>query len=763
MIRSLMLDYRGRAAAGTLPAHIPCPSALKFLAGQPNPWGSTSSAAIPPAHNAISSSIIPLLNPGLALSLPALVLTSAPPLKRKHKVKHDENHNPLNVPPLHVGNQPAVKAKRAKTKDAAKTAALTPATSTSSAQSSVPVVAPAQSASSSSGPIAIPLPVSANDHTQFTVQPALSKKQERRRKKLAEIKSSTASAVTSAIAGQPAISTSLASQSANHSSVIPTGSSAADPRAAILAEIKRVAAAEAKAITQARKDALLAKKSELEKQAAEEQAVWAAKVKAQLLEKYTAEGGRELAGLEEDVEMLGGRVVLFQKEPSPFDAEGGVIGPAGEGMGEQLGLEAVGHMDEGRGADVMLHEDDVMEGVEEVQVIQDQAVARTQTIITTDLISARTNRELSPDVDMIDDDAVAAPPIARAGSSAAVSEMGHRVKQVVGGSGKANKRELELELEEPGQSRPYKRPNWVTAPAEVAEAVEVAEKVKVKVVVEVAKKAKVDKPAKKIKVAERGLAGKVAEQVQVAKEVKVAGKRKTIKVTDKVKVKAGDILDMSDEVNVDEIASEKEDDGIIFVCQKPAEVPSRPRVPTEVRVASQAAQLGIPAPALEAPGLMPFAGPSFDLGIEPALLASYPPPVPAAEVPAALPLPLPPAPVSPAAQRDVLVPAREFRETLRPPPGDTIQERLRFMESLYLARGGADEEEKQKDVAPGKRKPRFRTLSQEEFYGHGRSDGTMTYHNMCAEPPARKKRTGAGFKKPKQRKPKRSGGAKGKN
>lgn len=169
---------------------------------------------------------------------------------------------------------------------------------------------------------------------------------------------------------------------------------------------------------------------------------------------------------------------------------------------------------------------------------------------------------------MIDDDAVAAPPIARAGSSAAVSEMGHRVKQVVGGSGKANKRELELELEEPGQSRPYKRPNWVTAPAEVAEAVEVAEKVKVKVVVEVAKKAKVDKPAKKIKVAERGLAGKVAEQVQVAKEVKVAGKRKTIKVTDKVKVKAGDILDMSDEVNVDEIASEEEDDGIIFVCQK---------------------------------------------------------------------------------------------------------------------------------------------------------------------------------------------------
>lgn len=373
------------AAAGTLPAHIPCPSALKFLAGQPNPWGSTSSAAIPPAHNAISSSIIPLLNPGLALSLPALVLTPAPPLKRKHKVKHDENHNPLNVPPLHVGNQPgksrpflaefradgtAVKAKRAKTKDAAKTAALTPATSTSSAQSSVPVVAPAQSASSSSGPIAIPLPVSANDHTQFTVQPALSKKQERRRKKLAEINSSTASAVASSIISQPAITTSLASQPANHSSVIPTGSSAADPRAAILAEIKRVAAAEAKAITQARKDALLAKKSELEKQAAEEQAVWAAKVKAQLLEKYTAEGGRELAGLEEDVEMLGGRVVLFQKEPSPFDAEGGVIGPAGEGMGEQLGLEAVGHMDEGRGADVMLHEDDAMEGVEEVQVSQ---------------------------------------------------------------------------------------------------------------------------------------------------------------------------------------------------------------------------------------------------------------------------------------------------------------------------------------------------------------------------------------------------------
>ena len=152
-----------------------------------------------------------------------------------------------------------------------------------------------------------------------------------------------------------------------------------------------------------------------------------------------------------------------------------------------------------------------------------------------------------------------------------------------------------------------------------------------------------------------------------------------------------------------------------LIPSRPAEVPSRPRVPTEVRVASQAAQLGIPAPALEAPGLMPFAGPSFDLGIEPALLASYTPPVPAAEVPAALPLPLPPAPVSPAAQRDVLVPAREFRETLRPPPGDTIQERLRFMESLYLARGGADEEEKQKDVAPGKRKPRFRTLSQEEL------------------------------------------------
>jgi hypothetical protein len=168
------------------------------------------------------------------------------------------------------------------------------------------------------------------------------------------------------IISQPANSTALASRPTNQSSGRPTGSSASDPKAAILAEIERAAEEEAEADFQARKDELLAQKAELKKKEMANLEAWAVSQKAWFKEKITAEKSRELAALEKEVEMLGGSV----KELASLGAGAGVIGPADEAMGEQLGLEGVGQLDEGRGADVMLQDDDAMEGVEGPRVVQ---------------------------------------------------------------------------------------------------------------------------------------------------------------------------------------------------------------------------------------------------------------------------------------------------------------------------------------------------------------------------------------------------------